>query len=140
VWKWITDKFNDLVNFFTGLPGKLGGLFSGMFDGIKEAFRSALNWVIGKWNDFHLPKVHVPGTDIDIGGYGLPYISPMAAGGIVTSPTLALIGEAGPEAVVPLGRGAGPVVHIENATFNSAVDADLIAKRIEFATTAGWKY
>jgi len=28
----------------------------------------------------------------------------MANGGIVTSPTLALIGEAGPEAVVPLDR------------------------------------
>ena len=32
---------------------------------------------------------------------------PMAHGGIVTSPTLAMIGEAGPEAVVPLGRGGG---------------------------------
>ncbi|MFA5376860.1 MAG: hypothetical protein WC455_14010 [Dehalococcoidia bacterium] len=31
----------------------------------------------------------------------------MASGGIVTRPTLALIGEAGPEAVVPLGRGTG---------------------------------
>jgi hypothetical protein len=31
----------------------------------------------------------------------------MAGGGIVTSPTLALIGEKGPEAVVPLGRGMG---------------------------------
>ena len=29
----------------------------------------------------------------------------MAAGGIVTSPTFAMIGEAGPEAVIPLGRG-----------------------------------
>jgi hypothetical protein len=28
-------------------------------------------------------------------------------GGIVTQPTLAMIGEAGPEAVVPLGRGGG---------------------------------
>ena len=35
---------------------------------------------------------------------GLPK---MANGGIVTSPTLALIGEAGPEAVVPLGKGGG---------------------------------
>lgn len=34
-------------------------------------------------------------------------IPAMAAGGIVTRPTLALIGEAGPEAVVPLGRSAG---------------------------------
>jgi hypothetical protein len=32
----------------------------------------------------------------------------MAEGGIVTGPTLALIGEAGPEAVIPLnGRNAG---------------------------------
>ena len=34
-------------------------------------------------------------------------IPAMAGGGIVTSPTLALIGEKGPEAVVPLGRGMG---------------------------------
>lgn len=31
----------------------------------------------------------------------------MAEGGIVTSPTMALIGEAGPEAVIPLSRGGG---------------------------------
>lgn len=38
----------------------------------------------------------------------LARIPAMAAGGIVTQPTLALIGEAGPEAVVPLsGRNAG---------------------------------
>jgi hypothetical protein len=33
----------------------------------------------------------------------------MAAGGIVTKPTVALIGEAGPEAVIPLGKGMGGV-------------------------------
>jgi hypothetical protein len=31
----------------------------------------------------------------------------MARGGIVTRPTLALVGESGPEAIVPLGRGGG---------------------------------
>ena len=31
----------------------------------------------------------------------------MAKGGIVTRPTLAMIGESGPEAVIPLGRGGG---------------------------------
>jgi SLT domain-containing protein len=31
----------------------------------------------------------------------------LAKGGIVTSPTMALIGEAGPEAVIPLSRGGG---------------------------------
>jgi len=34
-------------------------------------------------------------------------VTPFASGGIVTSPTLALIGEAGPEAVVPLNRTSG---------------------------------
>jgi len=34
----------------------------------------------------------------------IPKIPTMAAGGIVRSPTLAMLGEAGPEAVVPLGR------------------------------------
>jgi hypothetical protein len=40
------------------------------------------------------------------GGVGLA-VPAMANGGIVTSPTLALIGEAGPEAVVPLNRAGG---------------------------------
>src|SRR5690606_12109725 len=43
-----------------------------------------------------------------------PRVPAMASGGIVTRPTLTLIGEAGPEAVVPLDRGIGGVhVHIE---------------------------
>jgi hypothetical protein len=37
----------------------------------------------------------------------------MAAGGIVSSPTLAMIREAGPEAVVPLsGRGGAGETHV----------------------------
>lgn len=39
-------------------------------------------------------------------------IPALAEGGIVNSPTLALIGEAGPEAVVPLGKGTGGNVTI----------------------------
>ncbi len=47
-----------------------------------------------------------------------------AKGGIVTGPTLALIGEAGPEAVVPLsGRGAGMGTTI-NLTVNAGMGAD----------------
>jgi hypothetical protein len=35
-----------------------------------------------------------------------------AKGGIFTKPTLGLIGEAGPEAVVPLNRGIGPTINV----------------------------
>ena len=44
----------------------------------------------------------------------------MAEGGIVRSPTLAMIGERGPEAVVPLGKGGGMgsvVVNIMGPTY-----------------------
>jgi hypothetical protein len=45
----------------------------------------------------------------------------MAEGGIVTKPTLAMIGEAGPEAVIPLRPGAGGGVG--TTTINIHVDA-----------------
>ena len=40
-------------------------------------------------------------------GFDVPDIPMLAQGGIVTSPTLAMIGEAGPEAVIPLNRAGG---------------------------------
>ena len=45
----------------------------------------------------------------------------MAKGGIVTSPTFAMIGESGPEAVIPLGRGSG--MGSMNVTVNIAEGA-----------------
>ena len=51
---------------------------------------------------------------------GLGGIPAMADGGIVMGPTLALIGEAGPEAVVPLSRGMGRGQTIVNVTVTSA--------------------
>ena len=59
-----------------------------------------------------LRPTHVPGVSEVVGGAvppaGVP-VRAMATGGIVTEPTLALIGEAGPEAVVPLTPGAPTV-------------------------------
>ena len=44
----------------------------------------------------------------------IPEIPSLAKGGIVNSPTLAMIGESGPEAVIPLGQGgaAGMTVNL----------------------------
>ena len=39
--------------------------------------------------------------------YASGQITAFAGGGIVTKPTVGLVGEAGPEAIVPLGRGGG---------------------------------
>lgn len=54
---------------------------------------------------------------------------PFASGGIVTGPTSALIGEAGPEAVVPLTRGAGGKLGLAgggtNVTVNNYTNSDV---------------
>ncbi|HEY7823103.1 MAG TPA: phage tail tape measure protein [Acidimicrobiia bacterium] len=55
-------------------------------------------------------------------------VIPMAAGGIVSSPTLALIGEAGPEAVIPLSEmnqygGATVNVYVNGGDPAAVVDA-----------------
>ena len=110
--------------------------------GIETSFKDTINAVIDVWNKLHftLPKIDVLGAHIGGETIGVPTIPHMASGGIVTFATLALIGEAGPEAVVPLGKGGtGPALHIEHATFNTATDVDLLAKKLEFAVGAGMR-
>lgn len=64
-WQWISDKatdakdwvvnaFNSLVDFVTGLPGRVRDAASGLWDGITDSFRSAINWLISAWNNFRL--------------------------------------------------------------------------------------
>ncbi len=55
----------------------------------------------------------------------------MAEGGIVTRPTAALIGEAGPEAVIPLNKlsSFSPNVTV-NANLSSGIDVTLLANRL----------
>ena len=74
----------------------------------------AVNTVIRVWNglQFGIPKFSVLGKSFGPWTIGVPdlptlgevSIPRLAAGGIVTSPTIALVGEAGPEAVVPLSE------------------------------------
>jgi phage-related minor tail protein len=66
----------------------------------------------------------------------IPKIPLMAQGGIVRSPTLAMLGEAGPEAVVPLGRGGmggGITINILGPTYGF----DDFEERVSEAITDG---
>ena len=110
--------FNILKTYFTTILG----IYKTIFNGIATLW----NNTIGKFS-FKVPS-WVPG----IGGKGfeMPNIPMLAAGGIVTSPTLAMIGEAGPEAVVPLSRagefgmgGSNVTINVQGADPNAVVDA-----------------
>ncbi len=107
------DNFGSIVEFVKGLPKKIALAAIGMWDGIKDSFRSAVNWIVDKWNDlqFVIGGGEFMGKTLPSVTLDTPNIPRLANGGIVSRPTLALIGEAGPEAVVPLSRGGGMGTH-----------------------------
>ncbi len=101
--------------------GKVGGAIDswarGVGDSVTRAaggivsmvmtFKWAFNKLADSWNrTFGSMSFDLPGP-LGGGHIGFPHMPHLAKGGIVSRPTIALIGEAGPEAVVPLGRGGG---------------------------------
>lgn len=130
----VKDKFTAIVDFIKKLPSRIGRAARGMFDGIKEAFREAINFIIRGWNNlsWHLPGIGFGPFKTPSLTLNTPDIPELAAGGTVTSAGLALVGERGPELlslnkgaqVTPLGRGAAQRTVIE-FDFTGA-DADMI--------------
>jgi hypothetical protein len=129
------EGFRKLVNtIFSGIKTGfslvvdylkfVAGVYKGIFNGIATAW----NNTIGKLS-FKIPS-WVPG----LGGKGfdVPNIPMLAEGGIVTGgATLAMIGERGPEAVIPLermgefgmGGGNNVTIHVNGGDPNAVVQA-----------------
>ncbi|WP_404314343.1 phage tail tape measure protein [Prescottella equi] len=86
---WIVARWNDVVGFVTGLPGRIGSAASGMWDGIKNAFKGAINWIIQAWNaiEFKIPGFSFGPIDFDGFTLGLPDIPLLASGGPITGGT-----------------------------------------------------
>lgn len=116
------------------------GFFAGIGDGISNSFKWSLRTVAVLWNaTVGSLSWTIPGWIPFIGGqtWSVPKMAvpALAAGGIVTGPTLALIGEAGDEAVVPLGRGGGMVT----VPIQLVVDGKVLAEAVETADLRrGW--
>lgn len=125
----LTSMHEAFTTAFNAVAGFISGVFQGIYETITGTVRDAVNLVIGQinrivnaWNalSFTIPQFTVGAGEfaVSFGPYSvgtpdLPTIPALAEGGIVTGPTLALIGEAGPEAVVPLSRGgAGTTIKV----------------------------
>jgi len=129
----IQDAFASAIKRVMLEGGKLSGFLSGIWDAIKTAFAEMVATMIAKWVMLKAAMSL---------GFSLPFLQ---HGGIVTQPTMAMIGESGPEAVIPLtqtmaasvsplaspalafaGAAAGPGlggVMIENLTVELSADA-----------------
>jgi len=111
---WLTDVVAAAQKIFDGVVGVFANIGTTIKDTLVKAFNGAVDAINGgldKIRGISIPSVTV--GDKTIGGgspfAGLPVIPRIAfaEGGIVTQPTNALIGEAGPEAVIPLSGSGG---------------------------------
>ncbi|MDV6276871.1 hypothetical protein R3Q06_25580 [Rhodococcus erythropolis] len=48
---WIVGKWDELVGFITGLPGRIAAVASGMWQSVVDAAGGAKDWVVGKWDE-----------------------------------------------------------------------------------------
>lgn len=108
----LIDGLKDGLSAATGFAGDVG-------QAVLSAVRAVVNNVIDDINSKLQFKIAIPGApDINVNA---PDIPRLALGGIVTRPTLAVIGEAGPEAVIPLNRAnqalGGTEVHIHGDVY-----------------------
>lgn len=114
---------NSLEVIFLGLTNFISGVFSGnwrrawfgvrqifesIVSGLSHIFKAPLNFMIDGINKFlsGIGKIKIPDWVPGVGGKGfsIPRIPRLAKGGIVSASTIANIGEAGTEAVIPLQR------------------------------------
>lgn len=109
------------VDFIKGYLNTVLGFYKTIFNGIATLWNST----IGKLS-FEVPS-WVPGLGGK--GFSVPKIPMLADGGIVTGPTLAMLGERGPEAVIPLNRG-GVGGNITVNVYSTLADASLPDKLV----------
>jgi len=117
-WDKVKEALGTLQDAFVNFIDKLKALFATVADLVTAPFRLAFDAVRGMYNSmighisgktlFDIPKKEILGKTVFPGWKltmpELPTIPALAEGGIVRKPTLAMIGESGPEAVVPLGK------------------------------------
>jgi phage-related protein len=152
VWQTMRQDASNFVGFVGEIPGRIkamvgrftaagGALIKGLYNGILAAARSAGGFVSSLVSDIKNAinsSLHLPlSVNFDKGPLHIhaTVIPALAKGGIVNRPTMALIGEAGPEAVVPLsgpnarGIGGGDVYVTVNAS--GLVDPAAMARTIQ---------
>jgi len=122
VWNGITGAVSWAVaavrNIISSLAGKIGEVAGSIFNAAKNIGQKIWDGIVGTVSGIgeKIREIISKALDLAKGPINriirtinripfVPNIPELAQGGIVTRPTLALIGEAGPEAVVPLRRG-----------------------------------
>lgn len=142
-WDYMVNQFKEKTKPITEawdiLWKGLGDTVTMAWELVKNTVKSSINWIISGINaviNAINSVAKVGGKALGIEAVQIPNIPLLASGGIVSRPTLAMIGEAGPEAVVPLSRGfagagaGGITININGGIFGGRDAALEIANEI----------
>ncbi len=143
-WNWLKTTWDEIAISLERTWEGIKETARDVWGGVATVIKGAVNGIIGfinkfirGWNKIELkvPEVKIPlvGT---VGGWTVRVprvqeIPLLAKGGLVTAPTLAMLGEAGPEAVIPLGRSgfAGDLADtVAQAVYRAIMDAARISQ------------
>jgi len=132
--------FNKIMDFVLAIPDQIIEFMKGIAKDILNLGKDIGGWIIGGIVDaikaaagavmdavasiIPNPADIVGGVVGSVGGFFKSVIPGLAEGGIVTKPTLAVVGEAGAEAVIPLNKAGSLGGTTINLTVNAGMGTD----------------
>jgi hypothetical protein len=126
----VKTGFAELANLGKAIFDGIGGAFKGVINAVISAMEKGLNFAIKGLNTILDGIDKAAGPWVNFGSIPEVKLPRLAEGGITTGPTIAMIGERGPEAVIPLDRlgnmgmgGANITVNVSSADPNAVVAA-----------------
>lgn len=116
---WISNKMLAMWNIVSSTIDRIKGAINsikGAYDSVVSAISQPIKSAVSSIGNF-------------VGS-----ITPFASGGIVTSPTLGLVGESGPEAIIPLSRlgsaGGGINIYLQGDFYTDTEVAEKFANKL----------
>jgi TP901 family phage tail tape measure protein len=157
---WTSNMMLTIAGIWNTGWGAIGNFFTTFWNGLKTSIQEAITFIqsllTGLFNTVSsiASKIMAPiqsvvgavgGIAGSIGGAVGGVIHAFASGGIVNGPTLAMVGEAGPEAIIPLsafagggslagaggnGGGGNIIVNINGGNYLDSTGATMIANAL----------
>jgi hypothetical protein len=134
----VIESQQPLIDAFATMWDGINGVISSAVDFLVEGVKSSLNFiialinkVIGGLNSVAAGASSLPGVDLG----QISTIPALAEGGIVTKPTLALVGEDGSEAVIPLSKmgnmGSSIIINITGPVSSKEVALEMLGEALQ---------
>jgi hypothetical protein len=139
IYKYLEDTWIGIKIITEETWNGIKQFFEDTWDGIKIIFDEAIEWIMKKMRPLlnAVDKVKEVGSGLlskaSSGISAIREAMPFANGGIVTRPTLGLVGEAGPEAIIPLSKAGmmgGITINITGGYYLSEMASEDIGNKI----------